>query len=112
MELDYKEIGRRIAFKRKNKGLTQRQVCELADIGDKYLSTIEIAKSKPSVEVLSKICQVIDTSVDYVLFGNLDQNDKKDSDELYNLISILSPSDRKLMISFLEFLNEKRNNNG
>ena len=40
MEIDYKEIGRRIAKRRKELGLRQVQVCELAGINDKYLSCI------------------------------------------------------------------------
>lgn len=52
MELDYREIGRRIARRRKELGLRQVEVCERADINDKYLSCIERATSIPSLEVL------------------------------------------------------------
>ena len=38
MELDYKEIGRRIARRRKELGLKQAEVCDRAGINDKYLS--------------------------------------------------------------------------
>lgn len=38
MKLDYKEIGRRIAHRRKQLGLKQATVEEMADIGEKYLS--------------------------------------------------------------------------
>lgn len=37
MELDYKEIGKRIAKRRKNLGLKQSVVEEKADIGCGYL---------------------------------------------------------------------------
>ena len=47
MKLDYKEIGRRIAHRRKQLGLKQATVEEMADIGEKYLSCIERATSTP-----------------------------------------------------------------
>ena len=36
MELDYFEIGKRIARRRKDLGLKQTEVCERAGINDKY----------------------------------------------------------------------------
>ena len=47
MKLDYKEIGRRIAHRRKQLGLKQATVEEMADIGEKYLYCIERATSTP-----------------------------------------------------------------
>ena len=41
MEIDYKEIGRRSARRRKELKLTQFEVEEQADLGQKYLSNIE-----------------------------------------------------------------------
>ena len=40
MELDYTEIGKRIAKRRKELGLRQAQLSEMADISDPYLSNI------------------------------------------------------------------------
>ena len=48
MELDYQEIGRRIAKRRRELGYKQAQVEELAGIGYKYLSSIERGISIPS----------------------------------------------------------------
>lgn len=54
MELDYTEIGKRIAQRRKELGLKQTEVCERAGINDKYLSCIERATSIPSLEVVMR----------------------------------------------------------
>ena len=69
MELDYQEIGRRIAKRRKELGLKQVQVCEAAGINDKYLSCIERATSIPSLEVIMKLASVLDTTPDAFLVG-------------------------------------------
>ena len=69
MELDYHEIGRRIANRRKELGLKQVQVCEAAGINDKYLSCIERASSIPSLEVIMKLAFALDTTPDKFLVG-------------------------------------------
>ncbi len=69
MELDYREIGRRIAKRRKELGLKQVQVCEAAGINDKYLSCIERATSIPSLEVIMKLAAALDTTPDTFLVG-------------------------------------------
>jgi len=84
MELDYSEIGKRIARRRKELGLRQVQVCELAGINDKYLSCIERATSIPSLEVIMKLALALDTTPDEFLTGSIRyQNDEwKDVAEL------------------------------
>lgn len=47
MDLDYKEIGKRIARRRRQLKLRQAEVEEKADIGYKYLSNIERGLSVP-----------------------------------------------------------------
>lgn len=69
MKLDYKEIGRRIARRRKQLRWTQAAVEELADLGDKYLSSIETGKSIPSTEVIMRLALALDTTPDEFLVG-------------------------------------------
>ena len=70
MELDYSEIGRRIALRRKQLGLKQHQVCEKAEISEKYLSCIERATSIPSLEVFMRIAAALDTTPNDLLLGS------------------------------------------
>lgn len=69
MELDYKEIGRRIAVRRKRLGLKQAEVSELADISVTYMSSIERAVSIPSTEVVMRLAIALDTTPDEFLVG-------------------------------------------
>ena len=69
MELDYSEIGKRIAQRRKELGLKQAEVCERAGINDKYLSCIERATSIPSLEVVMRLALALDTTPDTFLTG-------------------------------------------
>lgn len=69
MELDYKIIGKRIAKRREELKLKQFEVEEKADIGYKYLSSIERAASIPSTEVIMKLAVALDTTPDEFLVG-------------------------------------------
>lgn len=71
MELDYSQIGKRIAQRRKELGLKQVEVCERAGINDKYLSCIERATSIPSLEVIMKLALALDTTPDTFLTGSV-----------------------------------------
>ena len=70
MELDYKIIGERIAKRRKALKLKQAEVEERADIGYKYLSSIERAISIPSTEVIMRLAIALDTTPDEFLVGS------------------------------------------
>ena len=69
MDLDYHEIGKRIARRRKQLGLKQSAVEEKADIGYKYLSSIERGISIPSIEVVMRLSLALDTTPDAFLVG-------------------------------------------
>lgn len=71
MELDYSQIGKRIAQRRKELGLKQTEVCERAGINDKYLSCIERSTSIPSLEVVMKLALALDTTPDTFLIGSI-----------------------------------------
>lgn len=77
MELDYSEIGKRIARRRRELGLRQVQVCERAGINDKYLSCIESATSIPLLEVLMWLATALETAPDEFLTGTVRYEDER-----------------------------------
>lgn len=107
MELDYSEIGRRIARRRKELGLRQVQVCERAGINDKYLSCIERATSIPSLEVIIKIALALDTTPDEFLMGSV----RHESEEWRDVAELLRGMDIKQLRfarSLLTWLSEQK----
>jgi len=73
MDLDYTAIGKKIARRRKELGLKQAEVEERANIGYKYLSSIERALSIPSTEVIMRLAVALDTTPDEFLVGTARQ---------------------------------------
>ena len=103
MELDYSEIGKRIARRRKELGLRQVQVCEMAGINDKYLSCIERATSIPSLEVVMRLALALDTTTDEFLTGSI----RYESDQWRDVAEMLrnmNPKKLDLAKSFLSWL--------
>lgn len=69
MELDYHEIGRRIAKRRAQVKMTQAKVAELCGISEQYVSNIERSVSIPSTEVIMALAHVLETTPDEFLVG-------------------------------------------
>lgn len=106
MELDYSEIGKRIAHRRKELGLRQVQVCERAGINDKYLSCIERATSIPSLEVIMRLALALDTTPDEFLTGTIRYESDKWRD-VAELMRGMSDGQLNLAKSFLSWLSEQ-----
>lgn len=75
MDLDYKQIGQRIARCRKKAGLTQAALSEMVDISPTYMSSIERAVSIPSTEVIMRLAIALDTTPDEFLVGTARHED-------------------------------------
>lgn len=106
MELDYSEIGKRIARRRKELGLKQIEVCERAGISDKYLSCIERATSIPSLEVVMRLALALDTTPDEFLVGSV----RYESDQWRDVAEMLrnmNPQKLDLAQSFLLWLTDQ-----
>ena len=106
MDLDYSEIGRRIAKRRKQLNLKQSIVEERADIGYKYLSSIERGFSIPSTEVIMRLAKALDTTPDEFLVGTSRVQDE----EWKNVAQYLqtkNPKQLETARSFLRWLSEQ-----
>ena len=107
MELDYTEIGRRIARRRKQLGLKQSDVEEMADIGYKYLTSIERAISIPSTEVIMRLAAALDTTPDEFLVGTARHEGDRWRSVAEGLRG-LSPGQLELTEQFISWVREKK----
>lgn len=107
MELDYAQIGKRIAARRKELGLKQTEVCDKAGIHDKYLSCIERATSIPSLEVVIRLAQGLDTTPDFFLVGSA-RHESNAWQGIAELLRNMSPRKLELAKSFLLWLADQK----
>lgn len=106
MDLDYTEIGKRIAKRRKKLGLKQAEVEERADIGYKYLTSIERAISIPSTEVIMRLAIALDTTPDEFLVGTVRRNGEAWRDTA-ELLRDMEGKKLELANNFLTWLREQ-----
>lgn len=98
MGMEY--FGSKLKAVRKSKGMTQLELAKRLNIAKGSISAYEQGVTYPSVDVLIKICDILDVSSDYLLGI---------SDEITIKMSGLS---EKQMESFLQFVSivEQANN--
>lgn len=108
MELDYKEIGSRIAARRKKLGLKQSEVEERAKIGYKYLSNIERGISIPSLEVILRLSIALDTTPDEFLLGAADTTKDDRWKSAADMLRKLNSKQLSLVKSFIKWVSEQK----
>lgn len=101
--VNYKEVGKRISNRRRELGLKQWQVEQKAELSDKYLSNIERATSVLSVDVLMKLCSVLETTPDALLLGAAnDSNDYQRS--MSSRLRQMSSKQAALTLSLMDWI--------
>ena len=104
MKLDYTEIGKRIAARRRQLGLKQAEVSELADISNTYMSSIERAVSIPSTEVIMRLAIALDTTPDEFLVGAVRYEDGEEWRSVAELLRGMEGRKLELARHFLQWL--------
>ena len=107
MELDYSEMGTRVARRRRSMGLKQVELCEQVGISDKYLSYIERANAVPSLDVLMRLTQALDVTPDDILFGNTGRTSDEWRD-VAELLRDMSPGQLEMARRFLFWLSTEK----
>ena len=69
------DIGKRIKNIRESMGMTKESFAKQIGISGQYLGLIEHGKNNLSIEKLKVLCDFTNLSADYILFGNIEDND-------------------------------------
>lgn len=96
-----KSVGKRIARLRNDAGLTQSKLAEMIGIHEKNLSSIELGKYGVSMETLIALCEKLNVSADYILFGEKERNTNT---PLQNLVAKLNPEFQSYAEELIELL--------
>lgn len=110
--LNYELLGKQIRKQRKEKKYTLEQLAEKLDVSTTFIGQIERAKGIPSLETLVKIANVLEISIDSLLFGDL--NNKSGNNHFVKKVTELTqtftPKEKELLLKNIEIINEYRNN--
>ena len=67
-------FGNNIKKRRKNLGIHQYELAERLDISPNHLSSLETGKTKPSFDLLCRLCVELNVSPDYLMLGSMHSN--------------------------------------
>ncbi len=101
MDINYKHIGLRIRKERERAGFSQAKLAELADSSMQYISLIETAKKKPSLQMLLRIADALNVSVDQLLPVSLSSRQYCYDEELSQLINACPDYERQVILDIV-----------
>lgn len=104
--LDNIYLGKRIRKYREQAKLTQIEVASLLDSNENYISRIETGKATPSLRMIFKLAAIFSVDAGRLISQTDDDSSSYYNDDLFEMISNLSPDKKKLLISTITLLEE------
>ncbi len=102
MELDYHIIGTRIKEIRKSKNWTQAQLAEMSGIEPSNISHIERAATKVSLPTLVSIANALDTTLDELVYTNLNKSTYVSLGIINDTLQDCSPNELKALTEVIK----------
>ena len=81
--LNNKDLGNRIRKIRKEKYMTQFTLAEEIGVSPNFLGDVERGDKSPSLETIVCIANVLDVSLDFLLFDSLNHTGIKENNDMY-----------------------------
>ena len=100
--MDQIKIGRFIAERRKNGGLTQAQLAEKLGITDKAISKWERGIAMPDTSIMLELCDILEINVNELLSGEkieMNNNDQKNEQILLDMAKELEKKNKTVWTS-------------
>lgn len=103
--INNKDLGNRIRRIRKEKYLTQFALAEEIGVSPNFLGDVERGVKSPSLETMVCLANVLDVSLDYLLFESLKHTDIAEEADMYltdKQLSILKGVVRTIKDTFVD----------
>lgn len=97
-----KTIGEKIQDARKKAGLKQWQLANKIHVSESYIALIESNKRNPSMNVLTKIAEVLHLTTDQLVFHFDTRSNDSFTEDWHNLIKNRKPKEIESAIKMLK----------
>ena len=100
--MDQIKIGKFIAERRKNRGLTQMQLAEKMNVSDRAVSKWETGKSLPDSSIMLELCDVLKITVNDLLCGEvvtMEDYNKELENNLLEMTKQKEQAEKKLLVA-------------
>ena len=102
------KIGNNLQQIRKSNGYTQEKLAESIDVSVRYISDIEQDRSKPSYEILVRICNLFQVTLDQIFSEYLKTKENKKLEYSLAGYEKLSREDKKTIEYLIMYFNKKQ----
>lgn len=103
-DLNFAFIGQRIRELRNEKMLTQEYIANAVNVNVSHISNIETNKVKVSLTLLVHICNVLGTTIDYVLEHEYHFEDPSLEQELINILKDMDKEKQETLLRIAKVL--------
>lgn len=100
------KIGKKLQSIRKTYGYTQEQMAEKIECSTRYIGDIEQDRSKPSYEILVRICNAFNIGMDEIFSSYLDIKERKDTEVVLYGFEKLKQNNKETIIHLIEYFNK------
>lgn len=98
MEINYIAIGKRIRTAREKLSITQEKLSDIINLSPSHMSHIENGKTKLSLPSLILIANALNTTVDSLLYDNIDLTYDSYDKDFKDLLSDCTTSEREVIL--------------
>lgn len=92
------DIGRRIAMRRNQLGLTQAQAAELSGLTQQFFASVETGRKNMRADSIVKVSKALNISTDFLLTGTVTDFERN------RLAQMLEPLDEQQFYAFEEIV--------
>lgn len=103
-ELDFEHIGKRLKEIRLSQNLTQEYVANMVDVNTSHISNIENNRVKISLTALVNVCNVLHTTVDYVLSNEYPPENSAIDNEILKELRTCGDDKKEKILKILKIL--------
>lgn len=103
-DLDFAFIGQRIREIRNEKKMTQEYIANAVNVNVSHISNIETNKVKVSLTLLVHICNVLDTTIDYILENEYFSFDSVIERELIHIFKDMEKEKQEMRLRIAKIL--------
>lgn len=104
MALDYESIGKRIKGYRTQRNISQEELSERINAGPRYITKVENAVIRPSLESLVYIANALNVSSDDLLHDNLTVSTSRAGSEIHRLLLDCNLDEQKMLSRTVQFM--------
>ncbi len=104
MNINYQIVGARIRQFRRTKKITQEELAFRIDTSAAYISNVESGKKKPSLQKLTEIAEVLEITLNDIIYSPVLTSSSFDTGEINKLITHCPIEKQQLLLQSISAL--------